>query len=174
MGGTSESSCHIPETWPADTARVHVRIQRADFSDEALPPFLQAHLDELEPTAPAESRHALDIEALRRPNVRLWVAYDGTRLVGTGALAALEPGHDELKSMRTLPAVRGRGIGARLLEHMLADARRRAVRRVSLETGSMDFFAPARALYAKAGFVSCAPFGDYTDDPNSAFMTLEL
>jgi putative acetyltransferase len=153
---------------------VIVRIDRADFRDPGLEPFLQAHLDDIAPTAPAQSRHALDIAKLRQPSVRLWVAQEGSAIVGTGALAALESGHEELKSMRTDPARRGRGIASCLLEHLLADARSRAVRRVSLETGSMGFFAAARALYGKAGFVRCPPFGAYTNDPNSVYMTLAL
>jgi putative acetyltransferase len=99
---------------------------------------------------------------------------DGASLVGTGALAYLEPGHDELKSMRTDPRVRRAGIARAILDHLLADARHRGVGRISLETGSMEFFAPARALYASAGFEECTPFGYYQDDPNSTFMTLEL
>ena len=121
-----------------------------------------------------ESRHALDIAALMLPGVRLWVACEGSDILGTAALAALEPAHEELKSMRTHPARRGEGIASHLLERLLADARSRAVRRISLETGSMDFFAPARALYRQAGFVSCPPFGVYNNDPNSTFMTLAL
>ena len=151
-----------------------VRIDRADFRDPGLESFLQAHLDDLAPIAPAESRHALALAALRHPNVRLWVAQEGSAIVGTGALATLEPGHEELKSMRTHPARRGRGIAARLLDRLLADALSRDVRRVSLETGSMDFFAAARSLYGKAGFVRCPPFGTYTSDPNSVYMTLAL
>jgi putative acetyltransferase len=153
---------------------VTVHIDRADFQDPGLGRFLQAHLDELAPTAPAESRHALDLADLRGPNVRLWVAQEGPDIVGTGALATLEPGHEELKSMRTHPARRGKGIAARLLTHLLADAQSRGVRRVSLETGSMEFFAPARALYGNVGFVLCPPFGAYTNDPNSCYMTLAL
>lgn len=162
----------MPETWAADTATVTVRIDRADLDDPDLETFLQAHLDDLAPTAPAESRHALDLDALRRPTIRLWVAQEGSEIVGTGALAALEPGHEELKSMRTHPARRGMGIASRLIAHLLADARSRGVRRVSLETGSMGFFAPARALYGKAGFVPCPPFGVYSNDPNSVYRTL--
>ncbi|WFE25490.1 GNAT family N-acetyltransferase [Solwaraspora sp. WMMD791] len=156
-----------------------LRIERADFADPGLSVFLQAHLDDIAPTAPAESRHALDLTGLRKPGVRLWVALDGRALdgpaiVGTGALATVEPGHEEIKSMRTDPRHRGRGIATVMLDHLLADARARGVRRVSLETGSMEFFAAARALYAKAGFVGCAPFGNYRDDPNSTFMTKVL
>ncbi|MEV1330391.1 GNAT family N-acetyltransferase [Micromonospora costi] len=151
---------------------MHVSIGRADFDDPRLAAFLQAHLDDLAPTAPPESRHALHLDGLRGPDVRLWVASIDGEIAGTGALAALEPGHEELKSMRTDPARRGQGIATRLLDHLLRDARARHVHRISLETGSMEFFAPARALYAKAGFVPCPPFGSYTDDPNSVFMTM--
>ena len=148
-------------------------IRRADFTDPSLAQFLQAHLDDLEPTAPPESRHALDVVSLQATGVRLWVALD-RGIVGTGALAEIEPGHEEVKSMRTDPAHRGRGIARNLLMFMLDDARSRGVCRASLETGSMQFFEPARALYTRAGFVSCAPFGSYVDDPHSTFMTLPL
>lgn len=146
-------------------------IQRADFEDPALEVFLRAHLADMAPQSPKESQHALDMPALRRPGVRLWVALHERRIAGTCALAVIEPGHEELKSMRTEPALRGRGIASDLLNHVLADARARLVSRLSLETGSMDFFAPARALYARHGFAVCPPFGSYTEDPHSSYMT---
>lgn len=149
-------------------------FERADFDDPSLAAFLQAHLDDIAPTAPKESRHALDLSELGMPSVRLWVARHRAEVVATGALARLEPGHEELKSMRTVPHLRGRGIARALLDHLIRDATGRGISRISLETGSMDFFAPARRLYAGAGFVECPPFGDYSDDPNSAFMTLLL
>ncbi len=150
---------------------MRLSIERADFTDPNLRAFLQAHLDDLAPTAPAESRHALDLRGLQTPDVHLWVATIDKQIVGTGALARLEPGHEELKSMRTDPQRRGQGIASRILHHLLQDARGRCIRRISLETGSVEFFAPARGLYAKAGFVRCPPFGRYTEDPNSVFMT---
>jgi putative acetyltransferase len=153
---------------------MRLSIQRADFADPGLGAFLRAHLDDLASTAPAESRHALDLRGLQAPEVQLWVAAMDKEIVGTGALAGLEPGHEELKSMRTDPRRRGQGIATRILEHLLQDARDRHIRRISLETGSMDFFTPARRLYAKAGFIPCPPFGRYTDDPNSFFMTRAL
>ena len=157
-------------------AAVTLSIDRADFTDPALAAFLDAHLDELAPTAPAESRHALPTSRLQESHVRLWVAHHGPdrEIVGTAALAALEPGQEELKSMRTSPLRRGQGVATRMLEHLLDDARSRGVRQVRLETGSMDFFAPARAFYAKAGFVECPPFGTYREDPNSVFMVKDL
>ncbi|MBS2936276.1 GNAT family N-acetyltransferase [Nocardioides sp. J2M5] len=151
-----------------------MQISPADFADPRLAAFLQAHLDDMEPTAPPESRHALDLTALQGPGVRLWVAAEDGDLVGTVALAPLDRGHEELKSMRTEPRLRGRGVASRLLAHALADARSRGVERVSLETGSMAFFEPARAFYARAGFVPCGPFGSYVEDPNSTFMTRGL
>ncbi|QSF57345.1 GNAT family N-acetyltransferase [Nocardioides sp. zg-1228] len=151
-----------------------MEITRADFDDPRLAAFLRAHLDDLAPTAPPESRHALDLAALRGDGVRLWVGTDDGAIVGTAALAALGDGHEELKSMRTEPRVRGTGVASRLLAHALADARARGVGRVSLETGSMEFFAPARRFYARAGFVPCPPFASYADDPLSCFMTLVL
>jgi putative acetyltransferase len=149
-------------------------IQLADFRDPALEVFLRAHLADMAPESPEESQHALDIAGLRQPGVRLWVASHEQRIAGTCALAVLEPGHEELKSMRTEPEMRGRGVASQLLHHVLADARARHVRRISLETGSMDFFAPARALYARHGFDSCPPFGSYKEDPHSSYMTRAL
>ncbi|MBZ5735960.1 GNAT family N-acetyltransferase [Nocardioides sp. TRM66260-LWL] len=152
-------------------------VTRADLDGPALAVFLQAHLDDLAPTAPTESRHALDLDALRAPHVRLWTAHLDGALVGTAALAApdvLPPCHEELKSMRTEPALRGRGVATALLGRALADARARGVERISLETGAAAFFEPARALYRRHGFVPCGPFGAYVEDPHSVFLTLAL
>ena len=149
-----------------------VSIARADFDDTALARFLQDHLDEMRPTAPPESRHALNLSELNRPEVRLWCARRDAELVGTVALARIDATHEELKSMRTAPNHRGRGIARNLLRVAVDDARSRGVRRISLETGSMGFFARARALYQSEGFVPCDPFAHYTPDPNSVFLTL--
>lgn len=153
---------------------MRIDIRPADLDDPRLAAFLAEHLEDMEPTAPAESRHALDLDGFRAPGVRLWVAYADGDLVGTVALAELTPGHEELKSMRTYPARRGQGIGSLLLHHAMETARAGGARRLSLETGSMEFFAAARALYRRHGFVDCAPFGSYVDDPNSVFMTRQL
>lgn len=151
-----------------------LRISLAEFTDPALRLFLQAHLDDIAPTAPPQSQHALDLDALAAPGVRLWTAHEADKLVGTIALADLGQHHEELKSMRTDPARRGQGIATRLLLHALADARSRGVVQIWLETGSMAFFAPARTLYRSHGFVECGPFASYAEDPNSTFMTLGL
>ena len=148
-----------------------IRIERADFARPELATFLRAHLNELEPTTPPESRHALDLAGLQAAHVRLWVLYDDDEIVGTGALAEVVEGHEEVKSMRTDPARRRHGIARQMLDHLLRDAARRGVFRVSLETGSGGYFDAARSLYERAGFTYCAPFGKYVDDPNSVFMT---
>lgn len=149
-------------------------ISRADFADPALAEFLTAHLADMAPTAPPESQHALGLADLQDPAVRLWTLHEDGALLGTVALAALEPGHEELKSMRVAPDTRGRGVGRRLLVFAIDDARARDVTRISLETGSQEFFAPARALYRAHGFTETGPFGDYIVDPNSTYLTLGL
>jgi putative acetyltransferase len=153
---------------------VNIVIERVRSATPALAAFLESHHAEMEPTAPPESRHALPFDRLLAPDVRLFVSIEDARPVATGALAAIDEGHEELKSMRTDPELRGRGLARAMLDHLLTDAVARGIRRVSLETGSMDFFAPARALYASAGFVECGPFGGYRPDPLSTFMTLAL
>lgn len=153
-----------------------VVIQRVDPAEQPdFPGWVQAHQDETAPTAPPESRHALDVEDFSRPGMRLWLARDrSNRIVGSLALAPVAEGHEELKSMRVEPSMRGRGLGGALLETALADAAARGIERVSLETGSMAFFEPARSVYRRAGFTECGPFGAYAEDPLSVFMTLQL
>ncbi|MFK3678542.1 GNAT family N-acetyltransferase [Microbacterium sp. NPDC090218] len=149
-------------------------IERVETATPTLAAFLVAHHAELEHTAPPESRHALVFERLLTPRVRLFAGYLDGRPVATGALATVDEAHEELKSMRTDPTLRGQGIGRSMLAFLLADAEARGIRRLSLETGSADFFVPARALYAAAGFGECGPFGGYLADPHSTFMTLAL
>lgn len=158
-----------------------VRIVPADLADPRVAALLDEHLAEMEPTAPPGSRHALTLDQFRSPTVRLWVAERPRRardpegaLVGSVALKDLEPGHLELKTMRTSAAVRGRGVGRLLLDHALAEARAAGATRVSLETGVVPLFDAARALYLGAGFTECEPFGAYRPDRHSIFLTREL
>lgn len=151
-----------------------MKITADDLSGPQVVELLRAHLRDVASHAPPESTHALDLEGLRRPDVTCWSAWEGPELVGFGALKELDARHGEIKSMRTVPAHLRRGVAARLLEHMIHEARRRGYRRVSLETGSMKAFEPARRLYERAGFTYCEPFADYVEDPNSVFMTREL
>ena len=149
-------------------------IRRDDLQGLEIAALLQEHLDDMARVSPPESRHALDLESLRRPEISFFTVWDGGDLAGCGALKELEPLHAELKSMRTARAYLRNGVATRLLTHLLEEATRRGYRRVSLETGSMDYFAPAHRLYARFGFTPCAPFGDYRADPNSLFLTREL
>jgi len=151
-----------------------IRITRVHAPTPALERFLADHLRDLAPTAPAESRHALAGSQLFSSTVRLFSATVADELVGTGALIPLEPGHEELKSMRTAPLARGRGVGTTMLRALIDDARARGVQRLPLETGASDYFWSAHRLYAKAGFDECEPFGSYADDPHSLFFTMRL
>jgi len=136
--------------------------------------LLTRHLEFANLHSPPEDVHALDVDALRAPTITFFsYRVDGV-LLAVGALQQLSADHAELKSMHTGAGARGSGIGRAMLDHLIRHARERGCSRVSLETGSMDAFAPARALYAGAGFVSCEPFGDYRSSRNSTFMTLSL
>ncbi len=133
--------------------------------------LLREHLATVALHSPPESVHALDLDALRAPGVSFWSAWLGATLVGCGALKELDGRQGELKSMRTASTHLRKGVAAALVEHMLKEARRRGYTRVSLETGSGEAFAPARALYERFGFELCAPFADYPEDPYSVHMT---
>ncbi|MDI3382793.1 GNAT family N-acetyltransferase [Xenophilus aerolatus] len=155
---------------------LHIRLD--DLRDPRIAAFLEEHLTDMRRVSPPESVHALDLDGLRRPGIRFWSAWTvdaaGEALAGTVALKRLDDGHVELKSMRTAEPLRGQGVAAQLLAHALAEARTAGHARMSLETGSQPFFAPARALYARHGFEACGPFSDYTNDPASHFMTRTL
>ncbi|KIZ14755.1 GNAT family N-acetyltransferase [Streptomyces natalensis] len=148
-----------------------MKIAVDDLSGPEIARFLREHVRQMQSVTPLESKHALDLDALRRPDITFWSVTDGDALVGCGALKRLDAGHAELKSMRTDPARKRSGIASLLLEHIIVEAGRRGVRRLSLETGAAAFFLPARRLYEKFGFRECEPFADYRPDPNSTFMT---
>lgn len=149
-------------------------IREDDLSGPEIAALLRAHLDHAARHSPPESIHALDLDRLRAPEITFWSVWSDGALVGCGALKELAPDHGEIKSMHTAAAHRGKGVGARILAHILDEARARSYRRVSLETGSMDGFAAARALYRRFGFEVCPPFAQYREDPNSVCMTLDL
>ena len=151
-----------------------MQIRIDDLRGPEIAGLLHAHLAFCRATSPPESTHALDLDGLRVPAVTFWSAWDGPDLIGCGALKEIDPAHGEIKSMHTAARHRGHGVGLAILERIVAEARARGYRRLSLETGSMAAFAPARALYAGFGFVECAPFDAYKPDPNSVFMTMDL
>ena len=151
-----------------------MEIRVDDLRGPEIARLLEEHLRNMHELSPPESVHALDLEALRKPEITFWSVYRDSELLGCGALKELDAGHGEIKSMRTATPHLRQGVAASLMRHILEEARRRSYRRLSLETGSMAAFAPARALYAGFGFQPCGPFAGYLDDPNSFFMTREL
>ena len=150
------------------------QITLGDLADPRVLRLLEDHLDDMHAESPPESVHALDVSGLTQASVTFWVITEGETVLGCVALKELDPTHAELKSMRTDAAARGRGLGRLLLEHVLAEAVTRGYTRMSLETGSQEFFRPARTLYSRYGFVETGPFGEYRPDPLSVFMTREL
>ena len=151
-----------------------MKIVVDDLSGPAIAEFLDEHVQQMRAITPLESKHALDLDGLRKPEITFWSAWDGDTLVGCAAIKVLDPDHAELKSMRTAPARQRGGIASRLLEHIIGEAEQMGFTRLSLETGSAEFFVPARRLYEKFGFTYCEPFADYTLDPHSVYMTRTL
>jgi putative acetyltransferase len=149
---------------------MHISIE--DPATPDITELLNQHLDEMRSISPPESKHAFDVESLRADVVKFWTARDDDEsLMGCGALLMLNGTHAEIKSMRTDPAHRRKGVAAALLEHIIEHADNQGISRLSLETGAQDHFEPARALYGRFGFECCPPFGEYVEDPNSVFMT---
>lgn len=151
-----------------------VEIRPGDLSDQRIIDLSHVHVTAARAASPPHSAHALDLSGLKSPDIRFWAAWEGDALVGVGALKAIASDHGEIKSMHVAQAARGRGIGGAMVQHIVAAAMDAGYTRLSLETGSMAAFAPARALYRRHGFVECPPFGAYRPDPNSVFMTIAL
>ncbi len=151
-----------------------MHIVEGGLDDPRVVALLETHLTHALAETARGSAHALDLSGLRSPDVTFWSAWEGNTVVGVGALRRLSADHGEVKSMHTAEAARGRGVGSAILRQIMATAQARGMRRLSLETGSWPYFLPARALYARHGFVDCGPFAEYREDPNSVFMTLAL
>lgn len=155
-----------------ETPRLEIRVD--DLKGPEIRELLEEHLRNMHAITPAGSVHALDLGGLQRPEVTFWTAWSGGKLLGCGALKELDPSRGEIKSMRTPQAQRRLGVGRAMLAHIVDTARARNYKRLSLETGASEHFAPARTLYASFGFTPCGPFGDYKPDPHSYFMTREI
>ncbi len=149
-------------------------IKIDDLTGSEVIELVREHLQSMALHSPPESIHALGLEALRKPGITFWSAWEGDELVGCGALKELDGQHGEIKSMRTSSSHLRKGIAKRVLQYIVEEGKRRGYRRLSLETGSMGAFEPARRLYASFGFQYCEPFSDYIEDPNSVFMTKKL
>lgn len=151
-----------------------MQIELDDLTRPEIHALLNEHLQSMYELSPPESVHALDLDKLRQPDITFWSVWDGPVLLGCGALKELDATHGEVKSMRTPNSQRRRGAGRVVLAHIIAVARSRGYKRLSLETGSMAAFEPALRLYASCGFEYCEPFGEYVADPYSVFMSLGL
>lgn len=151
-----------------------LNIRADDLTGREIIALLHEHLRCMAAVSPPESRHALNLDGLRQPEITFWTIWDGAELAGCGALKELDGQHGEIKSMRTAYAHQRKGVASQMLRHILSEAQGRGYRRLSLETGAMDYFEPARKLYASFGFMHCGPFANYVLDPNSVFMTKEI
>lgn len=151
-----------------------MEIRVDDLTGPEVISLIGEHLHGMKLHSPPESIHALGLEALKKPEITFWTVWRNDQLMGCGALKELDSQHGELKSMRTAAAHLRKGVAQAMLEHIFKEAKLRGYKKLSLETGSMEAFLPARKLYEKYGFNYCGPFADYTEDPNSLFMTKTL
>ncbi len=151
-----------------------IQIIEDDLRGPEIAELLKAHLDAMHDHSPPESVHALDLDALRAPDISFWTAWVHNELAGCGAMKELDPGHGEVKSMRTAVEHLRKGVAASILEHMINVARERGYQRLSLETGSSAPFIAAHRLYERFGFTPCGPYGEYTDVTFSRYFTLNL
>lgn len=151
-----------------------MRFVEGNFDHPEVRDLLHVHVSRARAETGRGSAHALDAGGLKAPGIRFWTIWDEDTLVGLGALKTISRDHGEIKSMHTAEGARNRGVGAAMLAHIIAEAGKMGMSRLSLETGAWDYFLPARAFYRRHGFGECAPFADYRPDPNSIFMTREF
>ena len=145
-----------------------------NFDNLEVNSLLKKHFIELRSVSPAGSTHVLDIEGLKDPSIKFWSLWENNKLVGCGALKFLEKDHGEFKSIRVADEFKKKGIGERIINHLIGEAKKLKISKLSIETGAGDFFLPARNLFSKFGFKSCPPFAHYKEDPNSCYYTLNL
>ena len=151
-----------------------MEIRVDDLIGPEIAALLAEHLECMAQVSPPESRHALNLDGLRQPGITFWTVWAGQQLAGCGALKEIDSKHGEVKSMGTEKTHLRQGVARRVLDHIITEAGRRGYRRLSLESGSMPYFEPARSLYRKASFKECGAFVGYKPDPNSTFFTLEI
>lgn len=149
-------------------------IKRDDLSGSEIAALIGEHLHSMYLHSPPESVHALGLDKLKDPGITFWSVWNGEELAGCGALKELDALHAEIKSMKTSSAYLRKGVARNMLQYLIDEARKRGYRKLSLETGTMSAFDPARKLYEAFGFQYCEPFSDYSEDPNSVFMTLDI
>ena len=145
-----------------------------NFENPEVNTLLEKHFKELRSVSPEGSAHVLDIPGLKVESIKFWSLWEENKLIGCGALKFLDENHGEFKSIRVVDEFRKKGYGIKILEHLITEAKKLKIKKLSLETGSGDFFIPARALFKKFGFIECDPFAHYKKDPNSCYMSLEI
>ena len=136
--------------------------------------LLVKHFKELKSVSPEGSAHVLDISGLKDSSIKFWSIWEENTLIGCGALKFLDENHGEFKSIRVIDDFRKKGYGFKIINHLIEEAKKLNVKKLSLETGSGDFFLPARKLFQKVGFEKCSPFAHYKEDTNSCYMSLDL
>ncbi len=145
-----------------------------NFNNPSVNTLLRHHFVQLKSNSPEGSTHVLDIEGLKIPSIKFWSIWDNEKLIGCGALKFLDEVHGEFKSIRVSDEFRNLGYGIKLLGHLILEAKKNKIKRISLETGAGDFFKPARKLFEKAGFKACSPFAHYKEDPNSCYYSKDI
>ena len=145
-----------------------------NFDNPEVNELLNKHFIELRSVSPAGSTHVLDIAGLKDPSIKFWSLWENNELVGCGALKFLEKHHGEFKSIRVVDKFRNKGVGEKIIYHLIEESKKLEISKLSIETGAGDFFLPARKLFVKFGFKSCIPFAHYKEDPNSCYFTKNL
>ena len=145
-----------------------------NFDNSEVNDLLKKHFIELRSVSPTGSTHVLDIDGLKDPSIKFWSLWENNKLIGCGALKFLEKKHGEFKSIRVADEFRKKGIGERIIEHLIGEAKKLEISKLSIETGAGEFFLPARSLFSKFGFKLCPPFAHYKEDPHSCYYTLNL
>ena len=143
-----------------------------NFDNSKVHNLLIKHFIELRSVSPEGSAHVLDITGLKVPSIKFWSLWDENNLMGSGALKFLDKEHGEFKSIRVSDKFKGKGNGSKVINHLINEAKKLNVKRLSLETGAGDFFLSARELFNKCGFKPCEPFSHYKNDVNSVYMTM--
>ena len=145
-----------------------------NFDNSEVNELLLNHFKELRSVSPEGSTHVLDIPGLKDPSIKFWSIWEDSKLVGCGAIKLFDQKHGEFKSIRVTNEFRKKGYGEKILKHLLIKAKNLNLRKLSIETGSGEFFKPARELFQKIGFKKCLPFAHYKEDPNSCYMNLDI
>jgi len=146
----------------------------SNFENSEVNKLLQHHFIELRSVSPVGSTHVLDIEGLKSESIKFWSLWENNELIGCGALKTLSEEHGEFKSIRVADKFRKKRYGEKIIAHLIDKSKKIGIKKLSVETGAGDFFAPARKLFKNFGFKKCKPFAHYKEDPNSCYYNLNL